>query len=131
MNVHYSLTLHLMCSFYDALCLQRPRPPTIWIYHDFNYHINERENPKMCLTKHEDFILRHYIVFNNLGGGHTHASILTSWTKAISRNQSRAGLQLVHALFKKRQLWGFWTQDFLLNSFLCKIIVLSKHTLRN
>jgi len=26
-NIHYGLTLLLMCSFHDALCLQRSRPP--------------------------------------------------------------------------------------------------------
>jgi len=43
-------------SLHDALCLQRPHPLTIWICHDFNYHKNEREYPKTCLTNHKGSI---------------------------------------------------------------------------
>ena len=32
------------------------------------------------------------LVIYSLGGGHTHTHILTSWTKAILRNQAHAGL---------------------------------------
>jgi len=69
MNVHYGLTLLFTCSFHTALCLQRPHPPTIWICHDFNFYINERENLKTCLTNHKGFILHHImtLVINSLG----------------------------------------------------------------
>jgi len=63
-----------MCSFHDTLYLQKPRPPTIGIHHDFNCYINERETPKTCLTNHKGSI-SHYIaplVINSLGDGHTH-----------------------------------------------------------
>jgi len=53
---------------------------------DFNCHINERETPETCLTNHKGSISNHImpLVINSLMGEHTH--ILTSWTKAISRN---------------------------------------------
>jgi len=104
MNIYYRLTLLLMCNFHDALCLQRLRPPTIWIHHNFNCHINEKKTPKTCLTNHKNSISHHItpLVINSLGGRHTHASILTSWTKAISRNQSHASLCLARTWFKNK-----------------------------
>jgi len=75
------------------------------IHHDFNCHINERETPKTCLANHKGSISHHItpLVINSLGGGHTHthSSILTSWTKAISRNQSRASQRPACAWFNK------------------------------
>jgi len=86
--------MDLWCIFHDALCLQRPCPPIIWIHHDFNCHINERENPKTCLTIHKGSISHHImpLVINSFEGRYTHmhASIFTLWTRAISRNQSCA-----------------------------------------
>jgi len=73
--------------------------------HDFNSYINEKETPKTCLTNHKGSISHHItpLVINSLRGGHTHthASILTLWTKAISRNQLCAGLWLERAWFNK------------------------------
>jgi len=69
---------------------------------NFNCHINKRETPKTCVTNHKGYISHHIapLVVNSLGGGDTHTCIQTLWTKAISRNQSRAGLQLARAWFK-------------------------------
>ena len=53
MNIHYGLSLLLMWCFHDELCLQGPCPPTIWIRHNFNCHINEIKNPKACLTNYK------------------------------------------------------------------------------
>jgi len=65
-------------------------PTNLLICLDFNYHINERETLTTCLTNHKSSISHHImpLVINSLGGGHTHTRILTSRTKAISRNQS-------------------------------------------
>jgi len=49
-------SLRAVFTFYHALCLQRPRPPNMWIHHDFKCHINEREKPKTCLTNHKGSI---------------------------------------------------------------------------
>jgi len=101
------LIMGLPCSlrtvFTMRFCLQRPRPLSKWIHHDFNCHMNERETSKTCLTNHKGSISHHNtpLVINSLRGGHTHthAGILTSWTKAISRNQLHAGQRPVHAWF--------------------------------
>jgi len=61
----------------------------------FDCNVNDKENPKTCLANHKSSITHHItpLVINSLGGGHTRTSILTSWTKAISRNQAHASLQ--------------------------------------
>jgi len=61
--------------------------------HDFNYHINERETPKTCLTNHQGSISHHImpLIINSPGvdtQAHTHTHILTLRTKAISRNHA-------------------------------------------
>jgi len=105
-NIDYGLTLLFMCSFYDMLCLQRPCPPIIWIFHDFNYHKNEREKPKTCLPNHKGSISHPItpLAINSLGGRHTHTHththtrartythMHTLQTKTILRNQLCASL---------------------------------------
>jgi len=80
-------------------------PTNLSIRHDFNCHINKRETPTTCLPNHKSSISHHImpLVINSLGGRytHTHTNILTSRTKAISRNQSCAGLWLPCAWFNK------------------------------
>jgi len=52
-------------------------PTNYTIHQDFNYHINERETPKTCLTNHKGSISHHItlLVINSLRGGHTHTYI--------------------------------------------------------
>jgi len=58
--------------------LNRPRLPTIWIHHDFNCHINEKETPKTCLTNHKGSVYIYHtiiimpLVINSLRGRDTH-----------------------------------------------------------
>jgi len=75
--------------------LTKAMPTYLYIHHYFNCHINERETPTTCLTNHKSSISNHItpLVINSFWGGHTHTRIQTSWTKAISRNQSHASLQ--------------------------------------
>jgi len=49
-------------------------PTNYTIRHDYNWHINEKETPKTCLTNHKGSILHHItpLVINSPGGGHTH-----------------------------------------------------------
>jgi len=112
MNINYRLTLLLMCSFHNTICLQRPHPPTMWICHNFNCHINERKSPKTCLTNHKGSISHQImpLVINSLRGGHihTHASILTLQTKAISRNQAHASQRPERAWFKNNNQSRFF-----------------------
>ena len=105
--------LALYVQFLRRALFTKATPTNYTIRYDFNCHINERETPTTCLTNHKSSISHHItpLVINSLGGGHTHthththarthASILTSWTKAISRNQSRAGLRPTRAWFNK------------------------------
>jgi len=82
-------------------------PTNYTICHNFNYHINNRETPKTCLTNHKCSISHHItpLVINSLRGRHTHVHthtrIQTSWTKVISRNQAHSGLWLARVSFKK------------------------------
>jgi len=78
MNAHYGLTLLLTCSFHNPFCLQRPCPPTIWICHDFNCHINERENLK---TNHKGSISQYItsLVINSLTKLYWNKSIPYTW----------------------------------------------------
>jgi len=98
--------------------------PTIWIRNDWKCHINKRERPNTCLTNHKSSISHPImlLVINNLGGGHTH--ILTLRTKAISKNQSHAGLWLVCVWFKNRII--MFALNFFHSSRLpCRSLVLS------
>jgi len=90
-------------AFSRCALFTKATPPTISICNDFNCYINEGETPKTCLTNHKDSISHHItpLVINSLGGGHTHASILTSQTKAISRNQSCTSQRLARTWFNK------------------------------
>jgi len=95
--------LAVYVKFSRCALFTKATPTNISICHDFNCHINERETPKTCLTNHKSFISHHItpLVINSLGGGHTHTCILTSRTKAISRNQLHASLWPAHAWFNK------------------------------
>jgi len=97
--------LALYVQFSWCALFTKAMPTNLSIRHDFNCHINEKETPKTCLTNYKGSISHHItpLVINSLGGGHTHihthASILTSRTKAISRNQLHTGLQPAHTWF--------------------------------
>jgi len=103
-NVRYGLTLPFTCSFSWRALFTKATPTNVSICHDFNYQINKRKTPTTCLTNHKSSISHHItpLVINSLGDGHTHTHtrIFTSWTKAISRNQSRTGQRPVCAWFK-------------------------------
>jgi len=98
--------LALYVQFSQCTLFTKATPTNLSICYDFNYHINERETPTTCLTNHKSSISHHImaLVINNLRSGHTHThthtNILTLRTKVFSRNQSRAGLRMVHAWFK-------------------------------
>jgi len=60
----------------------------IWIHHDFNCHINEREKSKICLTNHKGSVSHHItsLGINSLRGGHTHKHMLTLQTKTAKNS---------------------------------------------
>jgi len=70
----------LLCSIRTVFMMHfvYKAPPTNYMIHyNFNYYINEREKPKICLTYHKGSISHPImpLVINSLGGGHTHACI--------------------------------------------------------
>jgi len=98
--------LALTCSFHNALCFWRPHPPTIGFTLTSDCFINKREILKTCLTNHKGSISHHImpLVINSLRGGHTHTHTHIARTKAISRNQSHAGLWPAHAWSNKKKV---------------------------
>ena len=66
-----ALLCSLLAVFMTRFDYERPRPPNIWICHNFNCLINEIKNPKTCLTNHKGTITRHYLLILCLGRGHT------------------------------------------------------------
>jgi len=100
--------LALYVQFSQRALFKKATPTNYRIRHNFSCYINKRETPKTCLTNHKGFISHHItsLVINSLGGRHTHTHththtcILTSRTKAISRNQLRTGPRPAHAWLK-------------------------------
>jgi len=66
--------LAIYVQFSRCALFTKATPTNLSILHDFNYHINERETPKTCLTNHKSSLSHHItpLVINSLGGGHTH-----------------------------------------------------------
>jgi len=102
-NIHYGLTLPLMCSFHNVLCLQRPHPLTTYMdLSQFQLHVNKGKRPKACLTNHKGSISHPVtpLVINRLGGGHAHTHTYSHCGQKQFQETSHTLARLVHTWLK-------------------------------